>query len=611
MSWAAWWSPLVLNDTRMPGDRWADSIFSKCERDEEKMAEMGGNNYIFAYYQQIKDGTVLVGRYIRALYEYLIKGLEEKSFFYDAKKANRAIEWIESHCFHTEGPMAPGALRLELWQKALIATIFGIVDASGCRQFREVLLVVSRKQGKSILASAIANYTFRVDGGFGTRVFCIAPKLEQADIIYNTTWAMIQLDPEYQREKEIASEKDLHNKKVNDDSMLPRHRQSDLAIPGTNSTVKKIAFSAKKSDGFNPSLTICDEIASWEGDKGLKQYEVMKSAMGARPEGLLISCTTSGYINDGIFDELMKRSTRFLMGDSKERRLLPVLYMIDDVDKWNDINELRKSNPNLGISVSVDYLLEEIAIAEGSLSKRAEFLTKYCNIKQNSSLAWLPAQVVEKASGSPLSLEDFRDSYAVGGIDLSQTTDLTAATLVIEKGGELYVFAQFFLPSEKIDDATARDGIPYQVYIQRGLLTPSGDNFVDYNDVSAWFKRLIEQFQIYPLKVGYDRYSSQYLVQDLRAYGFHLEDVYQGENLYPVIQETEGLLADGRIHIGDNDLLKIHLLNSAIKMSTERGRGKLVKINPSLHIDGTAALLDAMTVRQKYYGEIGGMLANT
>ena len=571
---------------------------------------MGGNNYIFAYYQQIKDGTVLVGRYIRALYEYLIKGLEDKSFFYDAKKANRAIEWIESHCFHTEGPMAPGALRLELWQKALIATIFGIVDASGSRQFREIFLVVSRKQGKSILASAIANYTFRVDGGFGTRVFCIAPKLEQADIIYNTTWAMIQLDPEYQREKEIASEKDIHNKKVNDDSMLPRHRQSDLAIPGTNSTVKKIAFSAKKSDGFNPSLTICDEIASWEGDKGLKQYEVMKSAMGARPEGLLISCTTSGYINDGIFDELMKRSTRFLMGDSKERRLLPVLYMIDDVDKWNDINELRKSNPNLGISVSVDYLLEEIAIAEGSLSKRAEFLTKYCNIKQNSSLAWLPAQVVEKAAGEPLRLEDFRDSYAVGGIDLSQTTDLTAATLVIEKGGELYVFAQFFLPAEKIDDATARDGIPYQVYIQRGLLTPSGDNFVDYNDVFAWFRRLIEVYHIYPLKVGYDRYSAQYLVQDMAAYGFHMDSVFQGENLYGVIRNTEGMLADGKMHIGDNDLLKIHLLNSAIKMSTERGRGKLVKVNPSLHIDGTAALIDAMTVREKWHSEIGEQLKN-
>ena len=137
---------------------------------------------------------------------------------------------------------------------------------------------------------------------------------------------------------------------------------------------------------------MCDEIATWEGDKGLKQYEVMKSGMGARPDGILLSCTTSGYINDSIYDELIKRSTRFLMGDSKERRLLPILYMIDDPEKWNDINELRKSNPNLGVSVTVDYLLEEIAVAEGSLSKQAEFLTKYCNIKQSSSLAWLPAQ---------------------------------------------------------------------------------------------------------------------------------------------------------------------------------------------------------------------------
>ena len=159
--------------------------------------------------------------------------------------------------------------------------------------------------------------------------------------------------------------------------MLPKHRQTDLYIPAMNAQVKKIAFSAKKSDGFNPSLCICDEIASWEGDNGLKQYEVMKSAMGARPEPLLLSCSTAGYINDSIYDEIMKRSTRFLLGESKEKRLLPCLYMIDDVEKWDDINELQKSNPNLGVSVTVDFLLEEIAVAEGSLSKKAEFLTKY------------------------------------------------------------------------------------------------------------------------------------------------------------------------------------------------------------------------------------------
>lgn len=568
-----------------------------------------GINWIYTYYQGIKNGTYLVGRFVTAVYEYLVKGFEEKKFFFDAVKAETAIKWIEEHCFHTEGPLAPQPLILEVWQKALISTIYGILDEKGNRQFREILLVIGRKNGKSLLASAIGKNEF-YNSGFGARIFCIAPKFDQADLIYNCIWQMTQLDPEWQELKELSQVKDTQHRKVNDDSMLARHRQTDLYISGTNSTVKKIAFNAKSSDGFNPSLTICDEVAAWQGDKGLKQYEVMKSAMGARPDSFLLSCTTSGYINDGIYDELIKRSTRFLMGESRETRLLPILYMIDDIEKWNDINELRKSNPNLGVSITVDYLLEEIAIAEGSLSKKAEFICKYANLKQSSSLAWLPANVVESASGDPLDLADFQNCYCVAGIDLSQTRDLTACTVVIEKGGELYVFARFWLPSEKIDECTARDGIPYQIYIQRGLLFPSGDNFVDYHDCYNFMTSLIEEYQIYPLKVGYDRYSAQYLVQDLKNYGFQVDDVFQGENLYGVIQETQGLLEDGKIHIGDNDLLKIHLLNSAIKVSTERGRGKLVKLSPNDHIDGTAALLDAMCVRQKWWNEIGEQLKN-
>ena len=571
---------------------------------------MSEENYILSYYQGINNGTITVGRWIHLLYEYLVKGIEDKTFNFDQKKANDAINWIETHCFHTEGPLAPGPLKLELWQKAFISAIFGIVDENGNRQFREILLLVARKNGKSLLAAAIANYIWRVDGGYGAKVYCCAPKLDQADIVYNSIWHMVTLDPDWQERHELCKELDRHERKKNDDSMLEKHRQSDLSITGTNSTVKKIAFSAKKSDGFNPSLAICDEIAAWEGDKGLKQYEVLKSGMGARPEPMLLSCTTSGYINDSIFDELVKRSTRFLLGDSKEKRLLPLLYMVDEIEKWNDLNELRKSNPNFGVSVSADYLLEEIAVAEQSLSKKAEFATKYCCVKQNSSLAWLPAQVVDSASGPPLSLEDFRNTYCVGGIDLSQTRDLTSCCVVIEKDGELYVFAKFFLPAEKIDEATARDGVPYQAFIQRGILQPSGDNFVDYHDCFNWFRSLVEEFQIYPLQCGYDRYSADYLTQDMKQYGFHMDDVWFGENLYGVMMESQGLLEDGKIHIGDNDLLKSHLLNAAIKMSAERGRGKLVKLSPSLHIDGVAALLCAMTVRQKWYGEIGDQLKN-
>ena len=410
------------------------------------------------------------------------------------------------------------------------------------------------------------------------------------------------------------SEKDEHNKKLMDDSMLCKHRVSDLYIAGTNSSMKKLAWNAKQSDGFNGSLTICDETASWEGDRGLKVYEVMKSMIGAREmgdsPGIILSCSTAGYINDGIYDEMLKRATRYLLGDSKERRLLPLLYMADDVDRWDDINEVAKANPNLGVSVSVNYLLDEIAVAEGSLSKKREFITKYCCLKQNSSLAWLEAKAVEDMGGEPLRLEDFRNSYCVGGIDLSQTTDLTACCAVIEKRGQLYVFAKFFMPSERIQEATQKDGVPYDIFVQRGLLQPSGQNFVDYHDCFQWFVDLVEKYQILPLQIGYDRYSAQYLVQDMTAYGFHMDDVYQGDNLHGVILETQGLIEDRKIHVGDNDLLKSHLLNSAVKMSVERGRGKLVKLKPTLHIDGTAALLDAMTVRQKYYGEIGEQLKN-
>ena len=574
------------------------------------MSKKCQDNWIYAYYQQIKDGSIAVGRYIALLFDYLIDGLENKRFFYDQKKATAAVEWIETHAFHTEGKLAPNPLILELWEKAFISAVFGIVDKNHNRQFREVVLIIGRKNGKSLLAAAIAKYIWWQDGGYGAKIFNIAPKLDQADIIYNNIWMMTLLDPEYQQMKEAFSERDAHNKKVVDDSDLPRHRQSDLFIPATNSQVKKIAFDAKTSDGFNPSLCVCDEIAAWEGDKGLKQYEVMKSGMGARDEGLLLSCTTSGYVNDSIYDEIFKRSTRFLMGDSKEQRLLPFLYVIDDIDKWNDINELRKSNPNLGVSVSVDFMLEEIAIAEGSLSKKAEFITKYCNLKQNSSLAWLDAHVIEAMCGDRLELEDFRSCYCVAGIDLSQTTDLTAATIVVEKGGELYVFAKFWLPAEKIDEATARDGIPYSAYIQRGLLEVSGDNFVDYHNCYNWLTSLVEQYEILPLMTGYDRYSAQYLIQDMERYGFRCSDVYQGDNLWPVLQEMEGLFKDHKVHIGDNDLLKIHLLNSAIKMNVERGRGKLVKLSPNLHIDGCAALADAFCVRQHDYDEIGDRLRN-
>lgn len=548
------------------------------------------DNFILAYYQQICDGSVTVGRWIRLLYEMIIKDIEDGTYIFNQQKANRCIKFIEQFCRHNKGKLAPNRLILSLWQKAFLSILYGIVDESGKRIFSEVAFFVGRKCGKTLLASAIMAYEVYVDGEFGSEIYCVAPKLDQSDLVYSAFEFTKDRNPEFAKRT--------------------RKRKTDYIVDSTNTTIKKIAFNEKKADGYNPMLTVADEMSSWPADRGLKQYEVMVSGTGARREPITLSISSGGYVNEGIYDELFKRGTRVLLGDSTEKHLLPVFYMIDDPTKWDDINELRKSIPGLGVSVPVSFILDEIEVARGSISKRTEFLTKYCCIKQSSSMAWLPADVVEKASGKPLHLEDFRNTYALAGLDLSMATDLTSACVLIQKNGEIYIFSKFWLPSSRIEEATQRDGLPYAAYIQRGLLDPSGDNYVDYDDCYKWFTDLIEEYQIYPLMIGYDKYSSQFLVKKLKDYGFQTDDVYQGFNLTPAINTFEGMLRDGMVHIGDNDLLKVHLLDSALKQDTGSGRSKLVKLRKDGHIDGTAAILDAMIVRDKWWSELGDRLKN-
>ena len=545
-------------------------------------------NYIQEYHYRITHGEIVVGKWILLLYDKITAGLRDGLFYFDDRKANKAIAFIENFCHHCEG--RDDLITLELWQKATVSIMFGIVDEDGLRIFREVMLIIARKNGKSLFASACIAYMAYLDGEYGAKIYCLAPKLEQAAIVYNNFQQMIDHEPE------------LAN--------LAKKRRSDIYLESTNTVIKPLAFNAKKSDGFNPHMTVCDEISSWPAELGRKQYEVMKSALGARKQPMILSISTAGYVNDGPYDELIMRGTAWLLGNSDERRLLPIFYMIDDIKKWDDIEELKKSNPNMGVSVSADFFLEEIAIARNSLSKKAEFLTKYCNIKQSSTQAWLPYEVVDAVTGEKYSLEDFRSSYCVGGIDLSQTTDLTACCVVIEREGRLYTFAQFFMPENKIDELQAAEGVPYRLYVSAGLIKPSGENFVDYNDCFEWFRMLVEEYEILPLQVGYDRYSAQYLVQQMDQYGFHMDDVYQGENLTPVIHEVYGLLCDKTLQLGENNLLKAHFLNVGMRQNEETRKIRPVKIDSRCHIDGFVAVIDALTVRQKWHEQIGDQLKN-
>lgn len=553
---------------------------------------MRSTNYIKEYHRKIKKGQIIANADILAALDMIEENLKNGLYKFDIKKANEAVDFFETFCHHVKGQLAPGRIKLELWEKAILSSMYGLVDENGYRWYREVFIEIGRKNGKTIIASGTAEHeTFK--GEFGSEIYFTAPKLLQANLGFEGMYNMMKLEPDLL-------------KRV-------KKRRSDIYYSDRNTTVAPLAFSANTSDGLNISLGVCDELAAWPATLGKRFYEVLKSSMGSRREPMLLSITTAGYVNGGPYDELYARATKVLKGSSKERRLLPFLYHIEDLDKWNDLDELKKANPNLGVSISTDFIEEEISIAETSFSKKAEFLTKYCCVKQNSSTAFLRMHDVERAIvdiENPL--EFFKSSYCVAGVDLSRTTDLSAVVHIIEKEDILYLLPHFWLPTDKLEEASVRDDIPYFDMIEKGYLSASGQGYIEYEDIENYMDKLLREYEIIPRMTGYDVYSSTYLVKHLNQKGYPLDDVRQGFNLDPAIEELEKRLSDGTIKIVRNDILTAHMLDAATEQERTTKRRRLVKIEDrdNIHVDGVAAILCGLIVRQKHYEILEEILKN-
>lgn len=556
---------------------------------------MTADSAIMQYWNEIQSGGVNVGKWIRMLYDLILQGLSEHRWYYSHERAENAIRFIERYCHHYKGKLAPQRLKLSLWERATITLIFGIVDDAARRLFVEVFLLIGRKQGKTILCGAICTY-LAFCGEYGSECYALAPKIDQSDLLFSSVEYNVHAEPELE-------------------AITKSTKYRGLYIQETNTTIKKLAFSSKKSDGYNPMFWSADEVAAWPGVAGLRQWEVMVSGTGAREEPLGIALSSGGYENDGLFDELMKRGTGFLMGHSREKHLLPILYMIDDPEKWDNLEELEKAMPGLGESVSREFIKKEIDIAHESISKEVEFKTKYANLKQNQSTAFLKAEDINRVFGWRKPMEELRSHYVVGGYDLSQVVDLTSAGFICEIDGILWVKAHFWLPKNRLEEATKRDGVPYEIYIRKGFLSLSGEEFVDNNDVLKWFMDLVKTYKIYPLMVGYDRWSAMELNQKMQEKHFKTDSVTQGFNLTNVIDTFEGLIREGKVRdMDDNDLLKIHLADSAMKMESGADRAHprkmLVKISNKAHVDGMAMLLDCMAMRVFNWDKLGRRLEN-
>lgn len=534
--------------------------------------------YLQEFKQDIADGKYVLGQWMQLNIQYVEKCLSEGKCLYDPLKAEKKIRFIETQCRYVEGRSGP--FLLESWQKYIVACIFGLVDEDGFRHFTEIVLIIGRKQGKSTFAAALEMTIAYTEPELGMQLYNLAPKLQQANIIYDQTLLMI-----------------AKNKTA---SKLGKKRRSDFYIAKTNTKISPLAFNSKKSDGFNPYFACFDGFAAWEGVKAVDMWNVMLSAQGGRHDPINLACSTANFIDGGLYDELFPRCTSVLLGTSEEENLLPFLFMIDDIQKWDDVQELKKALPNLGVSFFEKNLQKEIRKAHASPSYKNEFICKYCNIKMNTVAAWVPQEAIRLSQGDVIKPEDFQRMACVGGVDLSQTTDLTSACVVINFEGVNYVYSHFWIPAGRLKDLTERDNVDYSAMVSHGFLSLSGDKFVDYKDVTKWFVDLRKEYKLNILVVGYDRYSSTYFVDEMKQQGFLMDDVNQGTNLSPILTEFEGLIMQGLIQTGTNGLLQSHIRNTAIKREADGKRMRMLKISETKHIDGMAALIDALTVKSKY-----------
>lgn len=536
-------------------------------------------NYVRRYLKAIREGKIIVSQDVLAFYERLEAQQADKTYKYrfDLKLGNHAIEFIETFCRHYEGELAGQLIKLDLWQKAFIQTLFGWVDRkTKVRRFREFLLLVARKNGKSMLSACIMVYMLVADGEPGAQCVSIATKYDQAAIVYKTARKIIEQDPDL--------------------SALVRPIIGGMEFGLTNSTMKALASKSKTLDGLNLHYCSCDELHAQE-DRNL--YDVTKQGMKARKQPIYGSITTAGFAREGIFDSVFEYALAVARGTVEDDRFFPLLYRLDARDEWTNPDAWQKANPGLGTIKDRDQLAADVERAKNDPKYLPTLLVKDFNVQEVSSAAWLPFALLKNETIVP---DEYLDhSYAIGGCDLSATTDLTCATLLIKRPNDpaFYVLQKYFLPKARVElvESQGRQEAPYRFWAEKGYLELCDSATVDYNKVTQWFVDMVQERDIRPLWVCYDAALSGYWVPQMQETGFDMERIRQGPVTwtYPM-KRMEGLFEDKLIIYQNNPMLRWCLSNTAAKSTNKKGIDSIQpeKINSNRRIDGMVSLLNAM-----------------
>ena len=536
------------------------------------------------YYKWIENNPDKVCKKIKTIYKRLAEEvnkvkevrfvnkstgeIETHTYHFDKERANLPIEFIEDLCRQSKGKWNGKPLKLELFQKAMIEAAFGFVDENNHRKYRKVIFFVARKNGKSVLDSAIATYMLVGDHEGGAEVYSIATKKEQAKIVWEETKRMIKKSP-------------LNN--------YIRCLIGGIYYDKKDSYFRALASDSNSLDGLNSHLVIADEVHAWK-DKNL--LDVMYDSMSAREQPMLLETSTMGTVRQNVFDIEYDYASQVIDGTIEDETLLPIIYELDDEKECLNEECWYKSNPALGVIKSIKDLRDKVERAKNNPIELVNLLCKDFNVRQNSTNAWLTFDDLNNEE----IYTDWKDSYCIGGVDLSSTTDLCCGTLLGVVKGKIRVKQMYWIPTNYLEKKVAEDKIPYDKWLKMGWLRLSGDSKIDYHDITKWFLEEVEQNGLRPLWVGYDSWNAEFWKQDMQEYGFDMVEVRQGFKTESApLKQMKADLMDKKINYNNNPILKWNLSNVAIKQDDNENI-MITKEKSRQRIDGVASLMDAYVV---------------
>lgn len=537
-------------------------------------------NYVREYWRKIESGEIVTSRRVKAVYGRLMAEMDspaaDSPYYFDEETGERPVIFIERFCKQSQGTLGT-PLRLELFQKAFIQTLFGwLLKSTGYRRFRETLFLVGRKNGKSTLLAALALYMLVADYEGAAEIYSVATKKDQARKTLTEAVNMVKQSPELRA--------------------IIKKRRNDIYFPATASTFEALASDSNTLDGLNSHAVIIDELHAIR-DRNL--YEVMKQSTSSRRQPLVIMITTSGTVRESVFDNLYGLACDIADGKVTEDTFLPVLYELDARAEWTDPQAWIKANPGLGTIKQYATLAAFVERAKKNPEDLPGVLCKDFNVPETSASVWLSFEDIK--NDATFTMQDVYNTYAIGGCDLSATTDLTCATLLIRRSREdetVYVLQHYFIPQKRIDQLDEHNSqeAPYKIWAERELLTICDGARVDYSAVTAWFCQMRDEFKIDAFAVGYDRALAGYWVNEMKSNGFDMRAVAQGPFTWSQpMREMGAAFADKKVNYNRNPVLVWCLSNTAVKKSGVNNI-QPVKVSDRRRIDGAVSLLNAWVI---------------